>query len=87
MIAKPLTDGPLPFGLLYDLGMIEYHEFACSVETFEWLRSGAMTHLNGEPVTLSVADRPSEHNVIVKAVTPSWVSGVRRDRHLVLLAA
>lgn len=80
-------DDPLPFGQLFDCGMVEYHEFACSLETFEWLRSGAMTHLNGEPVTLVVADRPSVHNVIVKAVTPSWIAGVRRDRHQVLLAA
>jgi len=68
-----LTDGPLPFGKLVDLGIVEYREFACSVETFEWLKGGAMTHVNGEPVTLSIAERPSEHNVIVKAVTPSWL--------------
>lgn len=87
MIGHPFTDGPLPFGKLFDCGLVEYHEFACSVETFEWLRAGGMTHLNGEPVVLSVADCPSEHNVIVKAVTPSWVAGVRRDRHDLLLAA
>lgn len=67
-----LSGGPLPFGKLIDCGIVEYREFACSVETFEWLKAGAMTHVNGEPVTLSVAERPSEHNVIVKAVTPSW---------------
>lgn len=80
-------DEPLPFGKLVDCGMVEYHEFACSVETYEWLRGGAMTHLNGEPVTLSICDRPSEHNVIVKAMTPSWFAGVRNERHDMLLAA
>ena len=71
--AHPFTDGPLPFGKIVDCGLVEYREFACSLETYEWLRGGAMTHVNGEPVTLSIADRPSEHNVIVKAVTPSWL--------------
>lgn len=72
MTAHPFTDGPLPFGRLVDCGLVEYREFACSNETYEWLVAGAMTHVNGEEVTLSIADRPSEHNVIVKAVTPSW---------------
>jgi hypothetical protein len=72
VIGHPFTDAPLPFGQIVDCGLVEYREFACSVDTFEWLKAGAMTHINGEPVTLSIADRPSEHNVIVKAVTPSW---------------
>lgn len=72
MTEHPLTDGPLPFGKLVDCGMVEYREFACSWETFRWLKAGAMRRLNGETVTLTVADRPSVHNVIVKAVTPSW---------------
>lgn len=76
MIGHPFTDGPLPFGQIVDCGLVEYHEFACSIETYEWLRDGGMTHLNGEPVTLSIADRPSAHNVIVKAVTPSWFFSV-----------
>lgn len=69
----PFTDGPLPFGKLVDCGMVEYREFACSWDTFRWLRDGAMRRLNGEPVTLSVAERVGgNHNVIVKAITPSW---------------
>lgn len=76
MNGHPFTDGPLPFGKLVDCGLVEYREFACSNETFEWLKAGAMTHVNGEPVTLSIAERPSPDNVIVKAVTPSWLWAV-----------
>lgn len=62
-----LADGPLPFGRLWDCGMVQYREFACSVETFEWLREGAMRVLDGVPVRLVVAERcVGGHNVIVK---------------------
>lgn len=80
-------DQPLGFGKLIDCGMVEYHEFACSVETFEWLQAGAMTHLDGEPVRLVVVERPSVHNVIVQAVTQSFMAGVKRERHQMLIAA
>lgn len=77
MIGHPFTDEPLPFGSIVDCGLVEYHEFACSVETYEWLRAGGMTHVNGEPVTLRIADRPCEWNVIVQATTPSFLVSVK----------
>lgn len=59
----------LPFGKLVDCGMVGYHEFACSPETLEWLRSGGMTSIDGSPVSsLQVMETVGE-NVIVKAWT------------------
>lgn len=57
---------PLPFRWVEDVGMRDYREFVCSQATFDWLRSGAMTHVDGEPVWLQVMDRVGG-NVFVKA--------------------
>ena len=59
---------PLPFGKLVDCGIRGYREFACSWETFEWLRDGAMTHVDGKPVRLTVAEvAVGGNNVFVTA--------------------
>lgn len=63
---KRIADEPLPFGKMA-LCQADYHEFICSRDTFEWLSGGAMTHLDGKPVRLHVADElVGGHNVIVK---------------------
>jgi hypothetical protein len=64
---QPLSDGPLPFGELLDLGLRDYREAACSKSTVAWLRQGGMTSLDGATVTLRVMDEcPGGHNVIVR---------------------
>lgn len=69
-----LSDGPLPFGKLAYV-QADYREFACSRATFEWLAGGAMTHLDGLPVTLQVMDTlRGGWNVMVKAWPPSWAA-------------
>lgn len=69
MTAHLLTD-PLPFGELFDLGIRNYREFACSKSTLNWLKAGAMTSLDGDQVTLRVMEEvPPGHNVIVKVWT------------------
>lgn len=70
---KRMLEGPLPFRKIVDMGLLEYREFACSVATFEWLRSGGMRSVDGVPVRLHVADRSVDGtNVIVQAVPESW---------------
>jgi hypothetical protein len=65
-----LADAPIPFGQLVDLGYRDYHEVACSKSTMSWLQGGAMTHVNGEKVSLRVMEEiPPGHNVIVKIWT------------------
>lgn len=62
----PLAEGPLEFGKI-TLCQRDYREFVCSQETFEWLRDGAFTSLDGVPVRLVVADTlVGGHNVVVK---------------------
>jgi hypothetical protein len=69
-VSHQLSDGPIPFGELFDLGYTDYREVACSKSTMSWLAGGAMTHVNGEPVTLRVMEEiPPGHNVIVKIWT------------------
>lgn len=63
-----LTDR-LPFGKLVDCGMASYREFACSPETLEWLRNGAMTSIDGTPVAFLQVKETVGENVIVEAVT------------------
>lgn len=63
-----LDEGPLPFGKIVDCGIMGYREFCCSLATYEWLANrGGMTHIDGEPVRLTVAERTrAGHNVFVK---------------------
>lgn len=62
-----ILDEPLPFGELFDLGLRDYREAACSKSTMQWLQEGGMTHLDGKPVTFRVMDEsPGGHNVIVR---------------------
>jgi hypothetical protein len=71
----PLSDGPLEFGRLA-LVSVEYREFACSVETAEWLLEGGMTSLDGNPVHLQVMDTlVGGFNVMVKV----WDAPVMLD--------
>lgn len=66
MSRHPLSDGPLPFGELA-FGQVDYREFVCSKATFEWLRTGGMTHLDGCPVQLQMMDIcVGGHNVVVR---------------------
>ena len=60
----PLSDGPLPFRMVMDVGLMSYDEFACSHSTLSWLLS------SGIPVDarLQVVEQcRGGHNVIVKA--------------------
>lgn len=57
----------LPFGRLWDVGMREYGEFACSRETAEMLRSGGMTHVDGRQVWVQIVDSCTAGNVICAA--------------------
>jgi hypothetical protein len=67
-LGHPLSDAPLPHGQLLDVGTRSYGEFACSKDTFEWLRSGGMRTINGQPVRLQLMDEcQGGYNVLVKA--------------------
>ena len=62
MGSHPLSDGPLPFRKIMDVGVLSYDEFACSKSTFSWLQS------TWSDVALQVVEEcPNGHNVIVKA--------------------
>ena len=64
----PLSDGPLPFKQVMDVGLVSYHEFACSHSTLSWLRASGLPKVAGEPVQLQVVEQCiGGHNVIVKA--------------------
>lgn len=68
MVIGRMLEATLPFRKIVDIGMAEYREFACSRATYEWLAGGAMTHLDGQPVTLAVVDVcRNPDNVIVAA--------------------
>lgn len=58
---------PIPFGRLVDCGMREYGEFACSVETAEWLAAGGMRRVDGREVWVQVVDVAAGGNVICAA--------------------
>lgn len=62
----PLSDGPLPFGRIMDVGLMSYHEFACSKSTLSWMQA------TGIPIdgTLQIVEQcVGGHNVIVKVHT------------------
>ncbi len=64
MSDHPLSDAPLPFRKIMDVGIVSYDQFACSRSTLSWMQS------QGIPVDahLQVVDEcVGGHNVIVKA--------------------
>ena len=64
MSPYPLSEGPLPYRKIMDVGLASYDEFACSRSTLSWMQA------NGLPknATLQVVDEcVGGHNVIVKA--------------------
>ena len=67
-----MLEQELPFKKIVDCGLAEYREFACSNDTFVWLRDGAMTSVDGQPVQLQIVDRAGP-NVIV-AARPVWAT-------------
>lgn len=65
--SHPLSDAPLQFGELIDLGLRDYGEAACSKSTMQWLKAGAMTRLDGQTVSFRVMEEcPGGHNVILR---------------------
>ena len=60
----PLSDGPLPFRTVMDVGIRSYDQFACSRSTFSWLLASGLP----EDASLQLVDEcVGGHNVIVKA--------------------
>ena len=66
--SHPLSDGPLPFRKVMDVGLMSYDEFACSHSTLSWLRaSGIPRTTEGQPAYLQVVEQcVGGHNVIVR---------------------
>ena len=59
----PLSDGPLPFGKIMDVGLVSYHEFACSRATLSWMQATGIPQ-DGD---LQVVEQClGGHNVVVK---------------------
>jgi hypothetical protein len=72
-VQHPLSDGPLPYRTIMDVGLLSYDEFACSHSTLSWLRA------TGRPAgaQLQVVEQcVGGHNVIVK-VHPKEDAGAR----------
>jgi hypothetical protein len=67
-LAHPLSDEPLPYRQVMDVGLLSYHEFACSHSTLSWLQtSGLPRDDQGQPMRLQVVEEcVGGHNVIVK---------------------
>jgi hypothetical protein len=62
-LGHPLSDGPLPYGKLMDVGMMFYDEFACSTSTLSWMQATGIP----SDADLQVVERcVGGHNVIVK---------------------
>jgi hypothetical protein len=58
-----LSDAPLPFGKIMDMGITSYHEFACSHTTLSWMQASNIP----SDATLQVMEHcVGGHNVIVK---------------------
>ena len=67
-LGHPLSDGPLPDRQLFDAGTRSYGEFACSKQPLQWLQTGGMESINGQPVRLQVMEEcVGGFNVLVKA--------------------
>ena len=64
MNGHPLSDGPLPFRKIMDVGLLSYDEFACSKSTLSWMQSEGLPN----DMRLQVVEQCiGGHNVIVKA--------------------
>lgn len=74
MPLERIADKPLPFGKI-TLCQIDYREFVCSKETVDWLMNGGMTHLDGNPVYVTVSDElVGGHNVVAR-INDRWEKG------------
>ena len=61
-VSHPLSDGPLPYRKILDVGVHSYDELACSRSTLSWLSA------TWSDVALQVVEQcPGGHNVIVRA--------------------
>ena len=59
----PLSDAPLPYGKIMDVGLMSYHEFACSRATLSWMQASGIP----QDGTLQVVEQcVGGHNVVVK---------------------
>jgi hypothetical protein len=63
-LGHPLSDGPLPFGKLVDVGLMFYDEVACSRETLSWMQA---TGIPSDRTLQVVEECVGGFNVIVKA--------------------
>lgn len=64
MTGHPLSDGPLPYRKIMDVGLVSYDEFACSRSTLSWMQSEGLP----KDAELQVVDEcAGGYNVIVKA--------------------
>ena len=61
--SHPLSDGPLPFRKVMDVGLMSYHEFACSRATLSWMQA---TGIPQDGRLQIVEQCVGGHNVIVK---------------------
>lgn len=58
-----LSDGPLPFRTIMDVGILSYDQFACSRSTLSWMQETGIP----SDARLQVVDEcVGGHNVIVK---------------------
>lgn len=65
-----MSDGPLPYRQIFDVGLEHYGEFACSRSTLNWLQASGLPTDEGQSVHLQVVDQcVGGHNVIVKVWT------------------
>jgi len=66
-LGHPLSDGPLPDGMIMDVGLEHYNEFACSRSTFATMVSSGIPNVDGKQARLQVMQEcVGGHNVIVK---------------------
>lgn len=73
MASHPLSDGPLPYRQIMDVGLLSYHEFACSHSTLSWMRTAGVPR----DADLQIMEEcVGGHNVIVKA----WPRSTREAR-------
>lgn len=64
MAGHPLSDGPLPYRKIMDVGVLSYDEFACSKSTLSWMQAEGLPR---DAELQVVEECVGGHNVIVKA--------------------
>ncbi len=63
MPPHPLSDAPLPFGKIMDVGLEHYQEFACSHSTLSWMQASGIP----KDAKLQIVEQcVGGHNVIVR---------------------